>query len=383
VTKNKIKILCVVGARPNFIKISPLLQELKKYAKFKPILVHTGQHYDYRMSGSFFKELNIPKPDHNLGIGHAPHRTRSGAGSGSHASQTAKIMIEFERACLKERPNLIIVVGDVNSTLAGALVAAKLHIPVAHIEAGLRSFDMSMPEEINRILTDHISDYLFTSCQQANKNLINEGISKKKIFFVGNVMIDTLKSQISNVKCQTLRILKQFNLKSKEYAVLTLHRPSNVDSKKTLKNLLETFKIISKKMPIIFPIHPRTLKQIKKFKLKIPNKQLKIVPPLNYLEMLYLMANSKLILTDSGGIQEEATVLKVPCLTLRKNTERPITAEIGTNTIVGQDRNKILKQVNKILSKRYKKGKTPKYWDGKTAKRIIKILKKKICPNQK
>ncbi|MCD6471485.1 UDP-N-acetylglucosamine 2-epimerase (non-hydrolyzing) [bacterium] len=366
VRNKKIKILCVVGARPNFIKISPLLQELKKYPKFKPILVHTGQHYDYEMSGSFFKELDIPKPDYNLDVG-----------SGSHASQTAKIMIEFEKICLKEKPNLVIVVGDVNSTLAAALVAKKLFIPVAHVEAGLRSRDMKMPEEINRILTDHISDYLFTSCPEANKNLINEGISKKKIFFVGNIMIDTLKSQISKIKSQKYKpkIFKQLNLKPKKYALLTLHRPSNVDSKETLKNLLDTFKIISEKIPIIFPIHPRTLKQIKKFRLKISNKQLKIIPPLNYLETLHLMANSKLILTDSGGIQEETTVLKIPCLTLRKNTERPITVEIGTNTIVGQDRNKILEQVNKILFGKYKKGKIPKYWDGKTAERIGELLK--------
>jgi len=370
-----IKIIIVAGARPNFIKAAPLLKEFKKYRQFKPILVHTGQHYDYNMSGSFFKELDIPKPDYNLEVG-----------SGTHAWQTAEIMKRLEKVILKERPKSVIVVGDVNSTLAGALTAAKLHIPVVHIEAGLRSFDMSMPEEINRVLTDRISDFLFVTEPSGIRNLVKEGISRKKIFYVGNIMIDTLKNQKPKIKNKRYKpkIFKQLNLKPKKYAVLTLHRPSNVDDRKILKNLLETFKIISQKIPIIFPIHPRTKKQIKKFKLKIKiclptnrqgNCKLKIVTPLGYIDMLSLMANSKFVLTDSGGIQEETTVLKIPCLTLRENTERPITVEIGTNTIVGRDRNEILKQVNKILSGKYKKGKIPKYWDGKTAERIVKFLR--------
>jgi len=365
--KQKTKIICVAAARPNFMKIAPLLEEFKKHKKFKPILVHTGQHYDYNMSGSFFKELNIQKPDYNLGIK-----------AGLHGEQTGKTMIEFEKVCLKEKPQLVVVVGDVNATIACALAASKLHIKVAHIEAGLRSFDKNMPEEINRILTDHISDYLFTSCEDGKKNLLKEGINKKKIFFVGNIMIDTLLKQIQKTKKS--KILKKLNIKHREYALLTLHRPSNVDNKKRLKNLLETFKIISQKITIVFPAHPRTIKQLKKFKLKLGNQksEILITPPLGYLDFTNLLDNSKLLLTDSGGLQEESTVLKIPCLTLRENTERPITVDIGTNIIVGTNKNKIIKEVNKILSGKGKRGKQPKYWDGKTSQRIVKILNNKL-----
>lgn len=368
----KIKILCVVGARPNFMKISPLLGEFEKNSKFRPILVHTGQHYDYEMSESFFKNLNIPKPNYNLEVG-----------SGPHGWQTGKIMIEFEKVCLKEKPCLVIVVGDVNSTLAGALTAIKLHIPVAHIEAGLRSFDRTMPEEINRLLTDQIADYLFVSDPAGIKNLIQEGIPRQKIFYVGNIMIDTLlrhKSEIRNPKSETnlkSQILKRLNIKKNQYAVLTLHRPSNVDDKKTLKNLFQTFEIVQNKIKIIYPIHPRTQKKIKEFgfeKWVQGSKNLILIQPVGYLDMLNLMINSKFVLTDSGGIAEESTVLNIPCLTLRKNTERPITVKIGTNIIVGTNKNKILKEVNKILSNQGKKGKCPKYWDGKTCQRIVKIL---------
>jgi len=364
----KIKVICVAAARPNFIKIAPLLEELKKHKQFKPILVHTGQHYDYSMSGSFFKELNIPKPNYNLGVK-----------AGLHGKQTGKTMIEFEKICLKEKPQLVIVVGDVNATIACALVATKLHIKVAHIEAGLRSFDRNMPEEINRILTDHISDYLFTSCEDGNKNLLKEGINKKKIFFVGNIMIDTLLKQ--QKKSKKSKILKKIKIKPKQYALLTLHRPANVDDKKRLKTLLQTFNLIQKKIKIIYPIHPRTKKQIKKFGFEKYLKQMKnfiITPPLGYLDMIHLLNNAKFLKTDSGGAQEESTVLKIPCLTLRDNTERPVTVNIGTNVIVGTNKNKIIKEVNKILTGDGKSGKIPKYWDGKTAKRIINILIKKI-----
>ena len=240
-TNKKIKVICVAAARPNFMKIAPLLEEFKKHKKFKPILVHTGQHYDYNMSGSFFKELNIQKPNYNLGIK-----------AGLHGEQTGKTMIEFEKVCLNEKPQLVIVVGDVNATIACALVATKLHIPVAHIESGLRSRDMKMPEEINRILTDHISNYLFVTCEDGKKNLINEGINKKKIFFVGDIMVDTLKKQLPKIKNKKYKskVLKQFDLVSKKYALLTLHRPSNVDNKKRLKALLETFNIIQKKIKL-------------------------------------------------------------------------------------------------------------------------------------
>lgn len=308
----KIKIIIVAAARPNFMKVAPLLQEFKKYKKFNPILVHTGQHYDYNMSGSFFKELNIQKPNYNLGIK-----------AGLHGEQTGKTMIEFEKVCLKEKPQLVIVVGDVNATIACALVASKLHIKLAHIEAGLRSFNKEMPEEINRILTDHISDYLFTTCQDGNKNLLKEGVNQKKIFFVGDIMIDTLLKQKKRIKEKKnnssleKKTLKKLNLKPKEYALLTLHRPSNVDNKKTLKKLLETFNIIQKKITIIYPIHPRTKKRLKEFgfeKYLNQTKNFLITPPLGYLEMISLIANSKFVLSDSGGIQQETTTLKIPCL---------------------------------------------------------------------
>ncbi len=351
----KNKVLCVVGARPNFIKIAPILEEFKKYSQFKPILVHTGQHYDYKMSEIFFRELEIPKPDYNLRVG-----------SGSHAAQTAKVMLKLEQVILKENPKLVIVVGDVNSTLAAALVAVKLNIPVAHIEAGLRSGDMTMPEEINRILTDRVSDYLFVSDPAGIDNLKREGINKKKIFYVGNIIIDTLRK--SKVKSQKSKILEKLNLKKKNYAVLTLHRPSNVDDKKKFVKLIDILNKVNKKIPIIFPVHPRIKKQLPK------NIAWNCVEPLGYIDFLALLAKSKLVLTDSGGIQEETTVLKIPCLTLRENTERPITASIGTNTIVGESRDEIIKEVDKVLEGKEKLSKIPKYWDGRTAKRIIKII---------
>ena len=374
----KIKIINIVGTRPNFIKIAPLLAEQKKYSEvILPVLVHTGQHYDFELSEVFFKDLNIPKPDYHLGVG-----------SGSHARQTAEMMRRFDRIILKEKPDLVLVVGDCNSTLAGALVAAKLHIPVVHIEAGLRSFDMSMPEEINRRLTDHISDYLFVTELSGVKNLLNEGIKRKKIFFVGNVMIDTLLN--SRFKIQNSKILEKLGLDKKKYAVLTLHRPENVDDKKIFKEILETISAIQKKIKIIWPIHPHTKKQLVQLsqfeRLKIKKSEgLRIVKPLSYLEMLNLMKNAKLVLTDSGGIQEETTVLGIPCLTLRENTERPVTCEIGTNMVCGTTREKILQGVNKVLWRGLrcsytKQGRIPKYWDGRSAERIMKIIKKIYQP---
>lgn len=361
------KIIFIAGARPNFVKVAPLISEIKRFRRFNYILVHTGQHYNFEMSRVFFQDLEIPKPDYDLGVG-----------SGSHAWQTGKIMIEFEKVCLKEKPHLVIVVGDVNSTLACSLVAVKLDIPVAHVEAGLRSFDREMPEEINRVVTDSVSSILFTHSEEANRNLIKEGISRKKIFFVGNVMIDTLLE--SKVKSQKSRILERLKLKKEQYAVLTLHRPSNVDKKNTLENLLRTFKIISQKIPIIFPAHPRTAKQIRKFhlnsKFHIPDSRFQIISPLGYLDMLYLVTNSKFVMTDSGGIQEETTILGVPCLTLRKNTERPVTVTHGTNTVVGINSKRITSEVKKILSNNRNYRKRPKLWDGRTAGRIVRILDK-------
>ena len=360
------KIISVVGTRPNFIKIAPLVKEMAKHSEIKQILVHTGQHYDKKMSQLFFDELEIPKPDINLGVG-----------SASDIMQTASIILKFEKFLLKEKPDLVIVVGDVNSTLAAALAAAKCKVKVAHVESGLRSFDRTMSEELNRILTDHISDFLFTTEESANKNLINEGIDKNKIFFVGNVMIDSLLSH--REKAKKSKILSELNIKRNEYVVLTLHRPSNVDNKKSLEHVIGILDNIQQKIKIVFPVHPRTLKNINKFKLdqKLKNqKNLVITEPLGYLDFLNLMSNSIFVLTDSGGIQEETTVLGVPCITLRNSTERPVTVEQGTNVLVSTDKSKIVQSAYKLVKGHNPKGRIPKLWDGKAAQRIVKVLLK-------
>jgi len=362
----RIKILNIAGARPNFMKIAPLIEEMKKRKGINYVLVHTGQHYDFELSKIFFSELKIPKPDYNLGVG-----------SGSHTWQIAKIMERIEPIFKKEKPDLVVVVGDVNSTLAGALTALKLNIPLVHIEAGLRSFNKGMPEESNRILTDYISDYLFATEASAVKNLLKEGINKKKIFLVGNIMIDTLLKYKN--KALKIPILKRFNLQKQNYTVLTLHRPENVDDKMTLQGILEAFEKIQRNIKIIWSIHPRTKKQLRKFGFlgKINKMEnLIITSPLGYLEMLSLIQQSKFVLTDSGGIQEETTALGIPCLTLREETERPITAQIGTNKVIGVKKEVIIKESLGIINNPPKKGKIPKYWDGKTSKRIIKILDK-------
>lgn len=371
----KKKTINVVGARPNFMKIAPIWNEMRKWPDyFEPIILHTGQHYDLNMSDLFFRDLELSPPDIFLGVG-----------SGSQAKQTADIMIKFEDVCSQIRPDMVLVVGDVNSTLACSLVAAKLHIPVAHVEAGLRSYDMTMPEEINRKITDALSDMLFTTCEDANVNLKKEGISEERIHFVGNVMIDTLLKFKDKAKA-TAKIAKMINKGG--YGLLTLHRPINVDNEKTFRNILEALQEISKKLPIIFPVHPRTQKQIRSFGCGehfnfIPldqiepskfTKSINLIDPLSYLEFLGLMANAKLVLTDSGGIQEESTILGVPCLTLRENTERPITVSEGTNTIVGTKREEIVAAFLSILDGRGKTGKIPKYWDGMAAERTVKIL---------
>lgn len=358
------KITSVVGTRPNFIKIAPLMKEMKKHPEIRNLLVHTGQHYDNEMSKFFFDDLKIPKPEINLGIG-----------SASDITQTAKIMLEFEKVVMKEKPDLVIVVGDVNSTLAVALAAAKYKVKIAHVEAGLRSFDRAMPEELNRILTDHISDFLFTTEESANKNLKNEGIDKNKVFFVGNIMIDSLLSH--KEKAKKSKILSKLNIKKNEYAVLTLHRPSNVDSKKALEYVFDIINKIQQKIKIVFPMHPRTLKSITKFEL---DKQLKnqknliITEPLGYLDFLALMSNSRFVLTDSGGIQEETTILGIPCITMRNNTERPVTVEQGTNVLVSTDKSKIVEAGNKLIKGIIFKAKIPRFWDGKAAKRIVDII---------
>jgi len=369
IMNKKMKIFLVAGARPNFMKIASIYEEMKKYPdKFEPLIIHTEQHYDDKMSKIFFEDLCLPEPDVCLGVG-----------SASHAVQTAKIMIEFEKELIKDSPDLVIVVGDVNSTLACSLVASKLLIPVAHVEAGLRSFDRAMPEEINRLVTDSLSDYLFTTCEDANENLKREGIPEEKIFFVGNTMVDTLL-RFKN-KYRSTSVLFQMKIREKEYALLTLHRPSNVDNAKNFTPIIDAIEEIQARIKIIFPVHPRTRKQIKNMNLedRFTNMQnVVLVEPLGYLDFMGLFTNSKFVLTDSGGIQEESTVLNIPCLTLRENTERPITVKEGTNIIVGVDKEKIVKESRNVLNGTNKAGKSPKFWDGKAAQRIIKVLREKL-----
>ncbi len=363
-----IKIISVVGARPNFVKIAPLIEEMSKFSQVESFLVHTGQHYDYNMSKQFFKDLNIPDPNVHLEIG-----------SGSHAMQTAKIMMGFEKILLEEKPDLTLVVGDVNSTIACALVSIKLNIPVAHVEAGLRSRDRRMPEEINRILTDAISDYLFVTERSGMENLLNEGVSEKKMFFVGNVMIDTLlkyKKQAENAS-----ILKDLGIEGKDYCLLTLHRPSNVDDPDGLKNILGAIEEIQRDMLVIFPVHPRTRTRIEEFGMQGWIDQMKglmLIHPVSYLEFLGLMSTAQFVLTDSGGIQEETTVLGVPCLTLRENTERPITVVVGTNIVIGTDQKRIIEESKRLINGDKKQGIVPEYWDGKAAERIVEILLREI-----
>ena len=358
------KIINVAGARPNFMKIAPLMHEMRKRPELHPILVHTGQHYDDKMSKLFFDELQIPKPDIDLEVG-----------SASHAAQTAKIMMAFEAVLLQERPDLIVVVGDVNSTIGCALPAAKLHIPVAHVEAGLRSFDRAMPEEINRVLTDAISDYLFVTEPSGEANLRREGIAADKIHFVGNVMIDTLLA--NKARADESGVLNTLDLQPQGYALLTLHRPSNVDVQETFVRILDALEEIQTHLPILFPIHPRTRKRIEEFGLHdrvAALKNFRLIEPLGYLDFLKLMAEAKLMLTDSGGIQEETTILHVPCLTLRDNTERPITAEQGTNVVVGTDTARIIAESRDILNGKVITSRMPDLWDGKAAERMVAVL---------
>jgi len=361
------KVILVAGARPNFMKIAPLIDEMKKNPNdFNTIFIHTGQHYDNKMSKSFLEDLELPEPDEYLGVG-----------SASHATQTAKIMIAFEKVIVNKKPNLVIVVGDVNSTLACALVASKMNIPIVHVEAGLRSFDRTMPEETNRVLTDQISDYLFTTCKDANDNLIKEGISEKKIHFVGNIMIQSLMKY--SHRSNNSNILKEFGLKNKKYCLLTLHRPSNVDKKETFQKILRALNSIQQRIKMVFPAHPRTLKRIDEHGMKtsIDNMDnLILLNPVGYLNFLELQKKAKFIITDSGGIQEETTFFRVPCLTVRENTERPVTITQGTNTLVGLNPDRLIKESLNILNGNGKKGEIPELWDNKVAQRIVGVLKK-------
>ncbi len=359
------KILNIVGARPNFMKVAPIVREMKRReTEFLPLIVHTGQHYDAAMSDSFFRDLGIPKPDHHLEVG-----------SHSHTVQTAKIMLAFEPVVLEEKPDWVLVVGDVNSTIACALVCAKLGVRVAHVEAGLRSHDRTMPEEINRILTDAISDLLLTTSEDADENLKAEGIAEDKIKFVGNVMIDSLFYNLEKSKSSIVR--KDLGLTENEYAVLTLHRPSNVDEQEILTGLLDAIAAVGGKIPVIFPVHPRTRHNIEQFGLaeRIKNSNICLIEPLGYLDFMRLYSGARIVLTDSGGLQEETTALGIPCLTLRKNTERPITIELGTNQLVGTNPEKIKQAAFEILENDSKlDAKIPPLWDGHTAERICDAL---------
>jgi len=352
------KLIHVVGARPNFMKIAPIMRVAARADNIEQVLVHTGQHYDDNMSKCFFDELGIREPDVNLEVG-----------SGPHGEQTGEIMKKFEKFIMNEGGDIVV---DVNSTIACGLVAAKLHIPLAHVEAGLRSFDRSMPEEINRLLTDAISDYLFTPAEEANENLKKEGIPEEKIYLVGDIMIDTLIWEME----KTTDIGKPpFEyLEAGKYAVLTLHRPSNVDEEETFKGIAEALNIICKEIEIVFPAHPRTREKIKEFNIGLDRENIKVIDPLSYRDFLRLYKNSKFVLTDSGSIQQETTYLNVPCLTIRENTERPFTITKGTNVLVGTKRDVIVEEALKILNGNQKESKGMPLWDGKTAERIVDVL---------
>ena len=362
-----LKVINVAGARPNFMKVAPIVAAMKRrHAEFQPLLVHTGQHYDEAMSGAFFRDLEMPEPDFHLGIG-----------SASHAAQTAAIMQAFEPVVIKEKPDWVIVVGDVNSTLACALVCVKLGIKVAHVEAGLRSRDRTMPEEINRLLTDQIADLLLTPSRDADVNLRAEGISAERIRFVGNIMIDSLFVQLA--RANQLAARADLGLADKEYAVLTLHRPSNVDDTAAFIRVIDALEEIAGRLPIVFPAHPRTRKMIDELGLTARVERIKgllVISPVGYLDFLQLLSGARLVLTDSGGIQEETTVLGIPCITLRENTERPITVELGTNTIAGNNPAKIVVAAFRALDNPPNKSapRVPPLWDGHTADRILDAL---------
>jgi UDP-N-acetylglucosamine 2-epimerase (non-hydrolysing) len=361
----RLDVLLVVGARPNFMKAAPLLQELQKHAAmFRPRLVHTGQHYDADMSDVFFRDLEMPRPDRFLGVG-----------SGSHAEQTAKVMLAFEQVCLEAPPDLVVVVGDVNSTMACAITAKKLCLLVAHVEAGLRSRDWTMPEEINRLVTDSISDLLFTPSRDADDNLRREGVASARIHFVGNVMIDSLLAHLP--KTENRDTLRRLDLQPGHYGTLTLHRPSNVDDSATLSGILDALIEVSRWQPIVWPVHPRTRKTLERMDLLHRVEEsagLRLIAPIGYVDMLTLNRSARMVITDSGGLQEEATVLGVPCITLRNNTERPVTIDAGANRVIGTSPGAILAAVEAVLSGTKPDIRVPEYWDGKASQRIAEIL---------
>ena len=353
-------VLHVVGARPNFMKVAPVHAAFRQRAGVRQSLVHTGQHYDANLSDIFFEQLNIPRPDVSLEVG-----------SGSHAVQTAEVMIRFEKTVLERKPDLVLVYGDVNSTVAATLVCAKLGIKLAHVEAGLRSFDRTMPEEINRLVTDQLADLLLIPSAEAEGNLLREGVPLKKIHFVGNVMIDTLRTLLPQARMPEIPHLTD------EFALVTLHRPSNVDEPETLRRILATLENISERLQIVFPVHPRTKSRIESLGYHLDHsKRIFAIAPIGYLECLALQQRATVVITDSGGLQEETTALGVPCLTVRENTERPITVTHGTNTLVGTNMDLLLSEVAKILAGEGKGGRIPPLWDGCASERIADVILK-------
>ncbi len=359
------KVINVGGARPNFVKIASLVRRMQDEPKIEQILVHTGQHYDETMSKQFFDDLEIPRPNINLNVG-----------SGTQAEQTAEVLKRFEPVAMNYRPDVVVVVGDVNSTIACALAAKKIGVDVAHVEAGLRSFDRTMPEEINRVLTDAISDLLFITEESAERNLAREGIPAEKIFFVGNVMIDTLLAHKGKAESSTIRSRLGLDPSACRYALVTLHRPSNVDDPVTLKSLLGALAEVAARFRVVFPIHPRTRRRIEEAGCQryLRSDRLLAIEPLGYLDFLNLMSHAALVITDSGGIQEETTVLGVPCLTVRPNTERPVTIEEGTNRLVGSDPGRIIEEIAELSMGGGKPPRIPKLWDGHAAERIVRAL---------
>jgi UDP-N-acetylglucosamine 2-epimerase (non-hydrolysing) len=362
---SKEHIFLVAGARPNFMKIAPIVRALDTAnTHFRYTLVHTGQHYDREMNDVFFEELGIPQPDIHLG-----------AGGGSHAEQTARIMLGFEQGCLNDRPDLVLVVGDVNSTLACSITAKKLGIDVAHVEAGLRSGDRSMPEEINRIVTDSISDLFFASERAGVDNLLLEGKPRDKVHFVGHVMIDNLMHQVAQLDAGSgdRRAIADLKAELGSYGVVTLHRPANVDNRETLEDIVGALRVISRHLPLVFPVHPRTRANLDRFGIDVGDR-IELTPPLSYMDFLSLWRDARIVLTDSGGLQEETTALGVPCITIRDNTERPITVEEGTNVLAGTNPDRIVMEAMKANSRDRKVGRQPEFWDGRAAERIIEIL---------
>src|SRR5208337_1000758 len=368
VTGESVHVLHIVGARPNFMKVAPVLNALKDHANVTQTLVHTGQHYDVNMSEVFFQQLKIPAPDVNLAVG-----------SGTHAKQTAEIMMRLEPVILERQPDLVLVYGDVNSTVATALVCVKLGVQLGHVEAGLRSFDRTMPEEINRLVTDQLADLLFTPSEDGDENLRREGIPAQKIFRVGNVMIDSLVRLLPAAQKALVQITAtKPDGTPVRYALVTLHRPSNVDDSETLKSILDSLLEVNRDLTVIFPAHRRTRKRIADF--GTPTGQLRLLDPLPYLDFLGLQSRATVVITDSGGIQEETTYLGIPCLTLRENTERPITVSMGTNVLVGRDREKLRTELSRVLAGKAKKGTVPPLWDGHAGDRIAGILVNRPLP---